>query len=210
MLTFQKFAWHLGIHAEIIILPQTFTQTPHPGISESTKMDTLAHACSARVQEHHSKAFCMHISLADLDKQWSAGSEPDWLGEAAASGYHAANFIGYSLHRPGERSIYIAYNPYKYPMQIDVPDAPSGKNPCLPCPHRGHNPQRPWYMLIFPGVQFKVGCALVVSIAVCTDCRDSTMHCSCEWCMRLACCPAIAQDVLTMTPPCRSHLETSR
>ncbi|KAL0049338.1 hypothetical protein WJX82_011691 [Trebouxia sp. C0006] len=56
----------------------------------------------------------------------TTGSEPDWLGEAAASGYHAANFIGYSLHRPGERSIYIAYNPYKYPMQIDIPDAPSG------------------------------------------------------------------------------------
>jgi hypothetical protein len=68
-------------------------------------------------------------------KQCSAGSEPDWRGEAAASGYHAANFIGYSLHRPGERSIYIAYNPYKYPMQIDIPDAPSGKDPCLPCPH---------------------------------------------------------------------------
>ena len=57
-----------------------------------------------------------------------AGSEPDWLGEAAATGYHAANFIGYSLHRPGEPSIYIAYNPYNYPMQIDVPDAPNGKD----------------------------------------------------------------------------------
>ena len=55
-----------------------------------------------------------------------AGSEPDWVGEAAASGYHAASFIGYSLQQPGEPSIYVAYNPYDYPMRIDIPDPPSG------------------------------------------------------------------------------------
>ena len=147
----------------------------------------------------------MRISLADLDKQWSAGSEPDWLGEAAASGYHAANFIGYSLLRPGERSIYIAYNPYKYPMQIDIPDAPSGKDPCLA--QRTH---WLWCMLIFPGVNCKVGRVLAVSIAVCTGCCECVMLCSCEWCMRLACCHAIAPDVLKVAPSCRSHLETSR
>ena len=55
-----------------------------------------------------------------------AGSEPDWVGDAAMNGYHAANYIAYSVHRPGEPSIYVGYNPYSYPLQIDIPDAPNG------------------------------------------------------------------------------------
>ena len=61
-------------------------------------------------------------------QQRDAGSQPDWEGEAAASGYHAANYLAYSLHQPGEPSIYIGYNPYTYPMQIEIPAPPSGKS----------------------------------------------------------------------------------
>ena len=45
---------------------------PHPGISESTQLDTLARACTAQVQEYHCEILCTSTSLADLDKQWSA------------------------------------------------------------------------------------------------------------------------------------------
>ncbi|KAL3146430.1 hypothetical protein ABBQ32_003110 [Trebouxia sp. C0010 RCD-2024] len=54
------------------------------------------------------------------------GSQPDWEGEAAASGYHAANYIGYSVHMPERVSIYVGYNPYNYPLQIEIPAPPHG------------------------------------------------------------------------------------
>lgn len=54
------------------------------------------------------------------------GSQPDWDGEAANHDYHAANFIAYSLHHPHSPSIYIGYNPYNYPIQIDIPGPPAG------------------------------------------------------------------------------------
>lgn len=57
----------------------------------------------------------------------AAGSQPDWEGEADASGYHAANYIAYSLHRPEHTSIYVGYNPYNYPMQIEIPAPPNGE-----------------------------------------------------------------------------------
>lgn len=55
-----------------------------------------------------------------------AGSQPDWDGEAAANGYHAANYIAYLLQAPGQASIYIAYSSHSYPLQIDVPAPPAG------------------------------------------------------------------------------------
>lgn len=56
----------------------------------------------------------------------TSGSQPDWDGEAAANDYHAANYLGYLLQMPGKASIYIGYNPYSYPLQIDVPPSPEG------------------------------------------------------------------------------------
>jgi len=190
VLTFQNFASHLGILAEIIILPQISPRRP-------TLASQRAHSWTVwcvHAQHEFKNIIPKYFAHAsDFDKQCSAGSEPDWLGEAATSGYHAANFIGYSLHRPGERSIYIAYNPYKYPMQIDIPDAPNGKDTCRPHPHNTgvtvHNGRGTCSSFL---VHCKVGRALAVPITVCTGCQDSIMHCSYEWCMRLACCPATA------------------
>lgn len=79
------------------------------------------HKHSALLQPHHFSSF--------RELLWhgaTIGSQPDWEGEAAASGYHAANYLAYSLHQPGEPSIYIGYNPYTYPMQIEIPAPPSG------------------------------------------------------------------------------------
>lgn len=72
---------------------------------------------------------------------WIAGSQPDWEGEAAASGYHAANYIAYSLHRPEQPSIYIGYNPYNYPMQIEIPAPPNSEY--LPSNHQQGNNATP-------------------------------------------------------------------
>ena len=62
------------------------------------------------------------------------GSQPDWDGEAAVHGYHAANYIGYLLQMPGKPSIYVGYNPYSYPLQIDVPPSPGRQHlACQTC-----------------------------------------------------------------------------
>lgn len=60
-------------------------------------------------------------------KSFLVGSQPDWDGEAAVHGYHAANYSGYLLQTPGKPSIYVGYNPYSYPLQIDVPPSPEGR-----------------------------------------------------------------------------------
>ncbi len=91
MLTYQNYAWHLGIHAESIIWPQRLTQTPHPswhGFIKSTQLDSLTqgwrslHACTARVQEHHSKkVFACASVLQTLTSSGLQDLSPTGLGK---------------------------------------------------------------------------------------------------------------------------------